>query len=158
MPTTALTAHTRPWPTSTPPALLIAVVDLHPLAWSLLSNLHPSPSSPTLGEKEKAPISPLTLEEFVTNLMVFLNAHLASRWGNEVVVYGATAAKAQVYNRPSQLTSGFFCIHYQTKWRRRSRSPTSTGRSRCWTRVSRSRSRLLYERRRSGWTRARGRG
>lgn len=92
--TQAPTAHSRPWPATTPPALLIAVVDLHPLAWSLLSSLAPAPSSPTPGEKEKAPISPLTLEEFVTNLMVFLNAHLASRWGNEVIVYGATAGKA----------------------------------------------------------------
>ncbi|CAK9779883.1 transcription factor Tfb4 [Cutaneotrichosporon oleaginosum] len=102
MPPAPTTAHKRPWPSSTPPALLIAVVDLHPLAWSLLSNLQPIPSSPS-HEKEKAPIAPLTLGEFATNLMVFLNAHLASRWGNEVVVYGATAGKAVLlYPQPGE--------------------------------------------------------
>lgn len=102
MPQAATTAHKRPWPTSTPPALLIAVVDLHPLAWSLLSNLQPTPGSPG-HEKEKAPIAPLTLGEFATNLMVFLNAHLASRWGNDVVVYGATAGTAVLlYPQPGE--------------------------------------------------------
>ncbi|BEJ10902.1 hypothetical protein CspHIS471_0103240 [Cutaneotrichosporon sp. HIS471] len=106
MPQVATTAHTRPWPALTPPALLIAVVDLHPLAWSLLSNLQPVPSSPGGPEKEKAPIAPLTLAEFATNLMVFLNAHLASRWGNEVVVYGATAGKAVLlYPQPDEVQS-----------------------------------------------------
>jgi transcription initiation factor TFIIH subunit 3 len=82
--------------------LLIAVVDLHPLSWSLLANLcgKPAPeAAPADGDdkdkdKEKAPISPITMSEFATILMVFLNAHLASRWGNEVVVYGALPGKA----------------------------------------------------------------
>jgi transcription initiation factor TFIIH subunit 3 len=90
-------AQSRPWPAASPPALLIAIIDLHPLAWSLLSSLAPGPEpvhTHADKEKEKAPISPISLEEFVTILMVFLNAHLASRWGNEVVVYGATAGKA----------------------------------------------------------------
>lgn len=90
----AVAAHTRPWPSVSPPSLLIAIVDLHPLAWSLLANLQPPSSEANGAEKEKAPVSPITLEEFVTVLVVFLNAHLASRWGNEVVVYGATPGRA----------------------------------------------------------------
>lgn len=85
-------------PATSPPALLIAIVDLHPLAWSLLANLGPAAQAAAAadGDKKKdpAPISPITLSEFATILMVFLNAHLASRWGNEVIVYGATAGKA----------------------------------------------------------------
>lgn len=81
------------WPKTSPPSLLIAVVDLHPLSWSLLSSLSPG-AAPETGEKDKAPVSPITITEFATILMVFLNAHLASRWGNEVVVYGASAGKA----------------------------------------------------------------
>ncbi|EKC98819.1 hypothetical protein A1Q2_06922 [Trichosporon asahii var. asahii CBS 8904] len=50
-------------------------------------------------EKEKAPVSPITLEDFAAVLMVFLNAHLASRWGNEVVVYGALPGSAIDINR-----------------------------------------------------------
>lgn len=98
-PRPVLSAHTRPWPTSSPPSLLIAILDLHPLSWSLLSKLVPgseeeAPEKAEKGEKEKAPIGPITLQEFATILMVFLNAHMASRWGNEVVVYGALPGKA----------------------------------------------------------------
>jgi len=94
-PASALTPHSRPWPATSPPSLLIAIIDLHPLSWSLLGSLSgpPMPSTPD-GEKEKAPIGPITLTDFATILMVFLNAHLASRWGNEVVVYGAMPGKA----------------------------------------------------------------
>ncbi|KAL1412483.1 RNA polymerase II transcription factor B subunit 4 [Vanrija albida] len=89
------------WPQTSPPSLLIAVVDLHPLSWSLLSSLSPSPG-PETGEKDKAPVSPITVTEFATILMVFLNAHLASRWGNEVVVYGASAGKAVLLYPPPE--------------------------------------------------------
>lgn len=98
-------AQTRPWPKTSPASLLIAIVDLHPLAWSLLANLKSPPDTAERGEKEKekAPVSPITLEDFATILMVFLNAHLASRWGNEVVVYGALPGSAYVFveDRPN---------------------------------------------------------
>ncbi|KAL7420927.1 RNA polymerase II transcription factor B subunit 4 [Cryptotrichosporon argae] len=84
------TTASRDVPATVPStSLLIAILDLHPLAWSLLSGL-----SPAAGDTAKVPVAPLTLDDFVTNVIVFLNAHLASGWGNEVVVYGATAGKA----------------------------------------------------------------
>ncbi|EIW69258.1 hypothetical protein TREMEDRAFT_62112 [Tremella mesenterica DSM 1558] len=80
------------------PSLLILIVDLHPLSWSLLSiPPSPQPSDPTLSPIiAKSLPSSLTLEEFITQLLVFLNAHLASQWGNRVVVYGVSAGKSRL--------------------------------------------------------------
>ena len=82
-------------PLSTPPSLLILILDLHPLSWSLLasSSTEPILSEPT-NTSHKTPLTLISLTEFVTILVVFLNAHLASRWANEVVVYGAIAGRA----------------------------------------------------------------
>lgn len=101
--TNALPESAASLPTAVPPSLLILVLDLHPLAWSLLARPPPtteaSPAQVKAGGKRPAPdaaapLTALTLGEFINVLMVFLNAHMASRWGNKVVVYGATAGKS----------------------------------------------------------------
>jgi transcription initiation factor TFIIH subunit 3 len=76
-------------PSSIPPSLLLLILDLHPLSWSLLSQ------TPPVGES-KIPNVSINLNEFLNNLMVFLNAVLASSGGNQVVVYGATCGKSYV--------------------------------------------------------------
>ncbi|KAK4688305.1 transcription initiation factor TFIIH subunit 3, partial [Tremellales sp. Uapishka_1] len=89
------------YPSITPPSLLLLILDIHPLSWSLLAT-PPPPSAHPQPVINKAPATPLTLSEFVTTLMVFLNAHLASRWNNEVVVYAATAGRAKLLYPPSE--------------------------------------------------------
>ena len=85
-------------PTSIPPSLLFLILDLHPLSWSLLAQ----PPAPPIGDHialvNKAPGTSLSINDFLNALTVFLNAHLASAWGNDVVVYGATAGKSSVVN------------------------------------------------------------
>lgn len=81
-------------PNTNTPSLLLVIVDLHPLSWHLLSSPpEPTPANAT-ASSSKAPLSPISITEFVTVLMVFLHAHLASRWGNQVVVYGATGGRS----------------------------------------------------------------
>lgn len=65
-------------PTTLSPSLLLLVLDIHPLSWSILAE----------GE------SPLPVDQFVNTLMVFLNAHLCARWGNDIVIYGASAERS----------------------------------------------------------------
>lgn len=67
-------------PQATPPSLLVVILDIHPLSWSLLAS--------SLGS------TCLTLPELLESVLVFLNAHLASRWGNDVVVYAATRGQS----------------------------------------------------------------
>ncbi|OWZ78026.1 transcription initiation factor TFIIH subunit 3 [Cryptococcus neoformans Tu401-1] len=79
-----------------PPSTLIVILDTHPLAWHLLSRLPPAPPLPDNKIVDNATSSPTSLDQFMTILIVFLNAHLASKWGNEVVVYTASAGKAEL--------------------------------------------------------------
>lgn len=92
------------YPSVTPPSLLLVILDLHPLSWSLLA----TPPAEPPGVPETTPSgqarligralpTALAASEFITMLLVFLNAHLASRWGNRVVVYGATSGRSCVH-------------------------------------------------------------
>ena len=81
-------------------SLLFVVIDLHPLSWSLLGG-PPPPAIPNEYENpaiNKAPTTSLPITDFIDILTVFLNAHMASRWGNDVVVYGASAGRSYVMN------------------------------------------------------------
>ncbi|WWC72781.1 uncharacterized protein I206_106745 [Kwoniella pini CBS 10737] len=94
-------------PKTTPPSVLLVIIDIHPLSWSLLASPPPLAPYPEHLGIDKAQASPMTLPDFVTILMGFLNAHLASRWGNEVVVYGASAGRAKLlYPPPSNAVAG----------------------------------------------------
>lgn len=84
-----------------PPSTLILILDTHPLSWHLLSHLPPAPPAPDNKVLDTAKSSPTSLHQFITILIVFLNAHLASKWGNEVVVYTASAGKATLIYPPS---------------------------------------------------------
>lgn len=84
-----------------PPSTLILVLDTHPLSWHLLAHLPPAPPLPDNKILDNATSSPTSLDQFITILTVFLNAHLASKWGNEVVVYTASAGKAELIYPPS---------------------------------------------------------
>ncbi|WWD20896.1 hypothetical protein CI109_105374 [Kwoniella shandongensis] len=107
MTTAQPTAAEAVYPTTTPPSVLLVIVDIHPLSWSLLASPPPAPPFPVNHAIDLAGASPMTLPDFVTILMVFLNAHLASRWGNEVVVYGATAGRAKLlYPPPPSAVAG----------------------------------------------------
>ncbi|ORX40919.1 TFIIH subunit Tfb4/p34 [Kockovaella imperatae] len=97
-----------------PPSLLLLILDVHPTSWSILSS-----GSRTAKELEgsatisRAPVQSLGLAEFLNTLMIWLNAHLAARWGNEVVVFAAGAGTArQVYPSglagPSNLRSNVY--------------------------------------------------
>ncbi|WVO24877.1 uncharacterized protein IAS62_006257 [Cryptococcus decagattii] len=84
-----------------PPSTLILILDTHPLSWHLLSHLPPAPALPDNKVLDTAKSSSTSLHQFITILIVFLNAHLASKWGNEVVVYTASAGKATLIYPPS---------------------------------------------------------
>jgi transcription initiation factor TFIIH subunit 3 len=58
-----------------PPSILLVILDLHPLSWAISAE----PESP----------DPLSIDRALNELLVFLNAHLASKWGNELMVYAA---------------------------------------------------------------------
>ncbi|KAK8850730.1 hypothetical protein IAR55_004650 [Kwoniella newhampshirensis] len=107
MTTTQAAAAETVYPTTTPPSVLLVILDIHPLSWSLLAAPPPAPPFPQNHAIDLAGASPMTLPDFVTILMVFLNAHLASRWGNEVVVYGASAGRAKLlYPPPPSAVAG----------------------------------------------------
>ncbi|KAI9637162.1 TFIIH subunit Tfb4/p34 [Dioszegia hungarica] len=100
-----MTTPSASFPRSTPPSLLILILDIHPLSWSLLSSIEPPDpldSPPPIAPAEhhyllaRAPIGPITLPDFLNVLLVFLNSHLASRWGNRVVVFAASAGKSKL--------------------------------------------------------------
>jgi hypothetical protein len=84
------------YPHSIPPSVLLLILDLHPLSWSLLSQLPPPNADPGQGSSSKVPFASIRLEEFISVLMIFLNAVLASGGGNQVVVYGATSGRSYV--------------------------------------------------------------
>ncbi|WWC92533.1 uncharacterized protein L201_007492 [Kwoniella dendrophila CBS 6074] len=97
----------KSYPKTTPPSVLLVILDIHPLSWSLLSSPPPAIPYPEHPAIDKAQATPMTLPDFVTLLMVFLNAHLASRWGNEVVIYGASAGRAKLlYPPPPNAVAG----------------------------------------------------
>lgn len=83
-------------PPSSSPSLLFLILDIHPLSWSLLAD---PPNLPEERAHHMTHVAParLPIEDFLNVLMVFLNAHLASTWGNEVVVYAATAGRSCVF-------------------------------------------------------------
>lgn len=109
---------------STPPSILLVILDIHPLSWSLLANPTASTTDAStfkddsainlLSSEADAPPSrsnvqppttstPLTLSSFITNLLIFLNAHLASRWGNKVVFLVAGPGRSRLlYPNPSR--------------------------------------------------------
>lgn len=96
-----MTSVTSAFPTSVPPSLLIVVLDIHPISWSLLAkptqksqSTNGEAAAPTL--VTRVPTSPVSLSSFVTILLVFLNSHLASRWGNRVVVFAASAGRSKL--------------------------------------------------------------
>ena len=60
------------------PSVLLVIFDLHPLSWAISAD----PGTQT---------EPMDVEKALGELLVFLNAHLASKWGNELMVYGAMA-------------------------------------------------------------------
>lgn len=105
------------FPKTTPPALLILILDIHPISWSLLSNPAPAPTAgstngtngdptgsstsssaggPPATLASKLPIQAISLPDFLPVLLVFLNSHLASRWGNRVVVFAASAGRSKL--------------------------------------------------------------
>ncbi|KAJ9095731.1 hypothetical protein QFC20_006598 [Naganishia adeliensis] len=61
-----------------PASVLLIILDFHPLSWAMSAD--PAASS-----------DPLTIDRALNELLVFLNAHLACKWGNELVVYVAMA-------------------------------------------------------------------
>ena len=85
-------------PTAIPPSLLLLILDIHPLSWSLLAETPPPPKQddPEIvgAALNKTHPTSLTINEFLNSLIVFLNSHLAAAWGNDVVVYGATAGRS----------------------------------------------------------------
>jgi transcription initiation factor TFIIH subunit 3 len=86
------------YPSSVPPSLLLLILDIHPLSWSLLAETPPPPreDDPEIvgAALNKTHPTALTINEFLNVLIVFLNSHLAAAWGNDVVVYGATAGRS----------------------------------------------------------------
>ena len=63
------------------PSVLLVILDLHPLSWAI------SADPDARGEG-------MEVDRAMDELLVFLNAHLASRSGNELMVYGAMAGKS----------------------------------------------------------------
>ncbi|ORY26813.1 TFIIH subunit Tfb4/p34 [Naematelia encephala] len=106
MANTMTQTHTIPlYPETTPASLLLVILDLHPLSWSILASAAPPPLP--ADATHKAPNTSLSLTEFINILVVFLNAHLAVRWGNQVVVYGASAGTSKLlYPTPPKDSEG----------------------------------------------------
>lgn len=93
------------YPSSTPPSILLLILDLHPLSWSLLAQPPPADPGSSGGSgggdagtalENKVPYTSLSLDDFLNVLLVFLNAVMASSGANQVAVYGATAGRAYV--------------------------------------------------------------
>ncbi|KAK1923302.1 TFIIH subunit Tfb4/p34 [Papiliotrema laurentii] len=104
-PTMAPPQSTLPFlPPAIPPSTLFLILDIHPLSWSLLAS-DPPPNDMEPGTTlAKAPPTALSISHFLDILLVFLNAHLASRWGNEVVVFAATAGRSSLLYPPPAST------------------------------------------------------
>ncbi|WVQ77611.1 hypothetical protein IAR50_007299 [Cryptococcus sp. DSM 104548] len=92
------------YPRTTPPSTLIVILDIHPISWSLLTTLPPAPPS-EIRAIDLAKSSPTPLSSFLTTFMVYLNSHLSMRWGNQVVVYAASAGRAKLIS-PSTAPRG----------------------------------------------------
>lgn len=85
------------------PSILLAILDLHPLSWSRESQDQNGASmsatngngasngNGTSADAGEGPGNFLSLDAFLNQLLVFLNSHLAMKWGNELVVYAALA-------------------------------------------------------------------
>lgn len=69
-----------------PPTILLVILDLHPLSWAISAD--PSNTSTNTPSYDSGT---LDLDTALNELLVFLNAHLAGRWGNELMVYVAMA-------------------------------------------------------------------
>ena len=121
-------------PPTTPPSTLFLVLDIHPLSWSILSGPPPPNDLEPGTTLAKAQPTSLHLSEFLDVLMVFLNAHLASRWGNEVVVFAATAGRAYVLERTPLISDPSSTRDHQ---KRSSPNQTCINLSNCSTRDSR---------------------
>ncbi|KAJ9096745.1 hypothetical protein QFC21_005015 [Naganishia friedmannii] len=64
-----------------PPSVLLVILDLHPLSWAASAD----------PEQQSSGMDTITLDRALNELLVFLNAHLALKWGNELMVYVAMA-------------------------------------------------------------------
>lgn len=64
-----------------PPSVLLVILDLHPLSWATSAD----------PEQQQNGTDTITLDRALNELLVFLNAHLALKWGNELMVYAAMA-------------------------------------------------------------------
>lgn len=69
-----------------PPSVLLVILDLHPLSWAASAAGDPEDQNGTDTERDT-----ITLDRALNELLVFLNAHLALKWGNELMVYVAMA-------------------------------------------------------------------
>ncbi len=67
------------------PSLLLVILDLHPISWALSANQPQANGSSGDAAAQEA----LSLTDALSQVLVFLNAHLASRWANELVVHAA---------------------------------------------------------------------
>ena len=74
---------------------LSVVLDLSPSQWHLSSLSDPTSSSS----------SPLSLAAFLSQLIVFLNAHMASQHENSLAVFGAFPGKRHVCDSLCNLLS-----------------------------------------------------
>lgn len=76
-----------------PPTVLLLIIDIHSVSWSISSD--PALNVPAVPSKDDGITDTswvpdtLTLQEAMDQLLVFMNAHLAMRFGNELVVYAA---------------------------------------------------------------------
>ncbi|KAJ9114771.1 hypothetical protein QFC22_005647 [Naganishia vaughanmartiniae] len=64
-----------------PPSILLVILDLHPLSWASSADT----------SQQTGTTDTITLDRALNELLVFLNAHLALKWGNELMVYVAMA-------------------------------------------------------------------
>ncbi len=81
-----------------PPSVLLLIIDIHPISWAISSDpLHNVSSKSQIDPNGSSATSDgtradtLDLPAALDQLLVFLNAHLAMKWGNELVVYVAMA-------------------------------------------------------------------
>jgi transcription initiation factor TFIIH subunit 3 len=72
-----------------PPTILLVILDLHPLSWAISADASAQP--PSSAPTTSSDAGTLDLDTALNELLVFLNAHLAGRWGNELMVYVAMA-------------------------------------------------------------------
>lgn len=66
------------------PSILLLILDIHPLSWSLSANPPSKTEAPTVTSTGS---SSLSFDRALNDLLVFMNSHLALKYGNELVVY-----------------------------------------------------------------------